>query len=135
MVPFLTVYNISYLSYWNHLSKVFHTDRDIAVIVADLHLPTSEHDMQQQASDSHKNEEPKEILPQGKADELHQQARLASKKAGKDQNHGRSAVKDAEGTQKKARPPVKSRPHIAVEVFTVAVMTVLVEFFRQRHGK
>jgi hypothetical protein len=78
------------------------TPYNVAAMIHSLtsHLPTSEQAVQQQASVTHKDEEPKEILP-----------------------------------QRKARHSGKPRTHIVVEVLTVAVVTVLVEFFRQRRGK
>jgi membrane protein len=111
------------------------TPDNVAAMIHSLtsHLPTSEQAVEQQASVTHKDEEPKEILPQGKAAALHQQARLTSDKAAKNQE--RSATMNSEVTQEKARHSGKPRTHMVVEVLTVAVVTVLVEFFRQRRGK
>ena len=110
------------------------TPDNVAAMIHSLtsHLPTSEQAVQQQASVSHKDEEPKEILPQGKAAALHQQAHLAPEKAVKNQE--RSATRNSEVTHEKVRPS-KPRTPMVVEVLTVAVVTVLVEFFRQRRGK
>ena len=99
------------------------------------HLPTSEQAMQQQASVSHKGEEPKEILPQRKAGTLRQQADLASAQDARTQNQERPAAMDAQVTQEKVSPSGRPRTRLAVEVFTVAAVTVLVEFLRQRRGK
>ena len=100
------------------------------------HLPTSEQAMQEQASVSHKGEEPKEILPQRKAGALRQQADLTSaQNASTQQNQERPDALDDQLTQEKASPSGRPRTRLAVEVFTVAAVTVLVEFLRQRRGK
>ena len=110
------------------------TPDNVAAIIHGLtsHLSTSEQAVEQQASVSHKDEEPKEILSQGKATALHQQARLASTKVAKNQE--RPATINSGVTQEKARHS-RSRTNKVIEMLTVAVVTVLVEIFRQKRGK
>lgn len=112
------------------------TPDNIAAMVHDLtsHLPTSEQAMQQQASPSHKEEEPKNILPQREARQLRRQAQKATNDT--NTRHLLSSVgTDSPGKKKRAGAPDTSKAQTLVEVLTVATITVLVELFRHRQGK
>ncbi len=103
------------------------TPDNIAAMVHDLtsHLPTSEKAMQQQASASHKDEEPKDIFPKSRARQLQQPAQNEIQPVAMT----RKAGKEKEGT------PGTSRTGTLVEVLTVAAITLLLEFFHQNRRK
>ncbi|HLJ33104.1 MAG TPA: YhjD/YihY/BrkB family envelope integrity protein, partial [Ktedonobacteraceae bacterium] len=118
------------------------TPDNIAAMIHDLtsHLPTSEKAMQQQATFSHKNEEPKEILSQSEAKKLRRQAQKAKNTS--DRATGASipgkmqpVSTDHNARKGKTGTPGTSRTGTLLQVLTVAAVTFLVEFFRQKRGK
>lgn len=116
------------------------TPDSVAAMIHDLtsHLPTSEDAMQQQASASHKNEEPKSILPLKEAEQLQQLAQQTThmnEQAESRQQAKPPALKDTPVNKAQTKPPAISRTETLVGVLTVAVVTILVEFFRQRPRK
>jgi YihY family inner membrane protein len=116
------------------------TPDNIAAMVHGLtsHLPTSEQAMQQQASTSHKDKEPKEILPKSEARKLKQQAQKATNASGwvvNTQNEKPPLSMDHKDRKEKASLPGRSKTGTFIQIVTVAAMTLLVEFLRQRRGK
>jgi membrane protein len=103
------------------------------------HLPTSEPEVKEQATPSHKDEEPKKIFSKSKAEQLEAQAKTGGTENGKDQstqqtqptptNHQRKGNKKKDSSQKSS-----SRPTLATLVAGV-VLTFLLELFRQRQGQ
>ncbi len=120
--------------------KILVTPDNVAAMIHGLtsHLPTSEEAMQQQASASHKGEEPKEILPRGEAEQLIQQAELGEQitdQAVEKQKIGVASDMNHEVSQEKVRSSRASRTRLPLEVLTVATVTVLIEFLRRGSGK
>lgn len=122
------------------------TPDNVAAMIHDLtsHLPTSEEGIQQQASASHKDEEPKSILPQKEArklQQLAQQATLATsatstrEQTEKKQRGNPPALKDGSTNNEQVAVATVSKRETFVGLLTVAVVTVLVEFFRHKPGK
>ena len=109
------------------------TPDNIAAMVHDLtsHLPTSEKAMQEQATFTHKHEEPKEILSQSEARKLRQQAQKATAPAStiqtNTQNKRKSVATDSTVSNGKTGT--------LLQLLTVAAVTLLVEFLRERHKK
>ncbi len=110
------------------------TPDNVAAMIHNLtsHLPTSERAMQQQATFTHKKEEPKEILSESEAEELRLQAQkgLATLIPGKDtgiayEKQGASTMSHNE----------QSKTAMLLQLLTVATVTILVEFFRMKRGK
>lgn len=109
------------------------TPDNVAAMIHDLtsHLPTSEKAMQQQATFSHKNEEPKEILPQSEARKLRRQAQKATTAPGPSANANTQNGRQSISTDHNAR---KGKTGTLLQILTVAAVTLLVEFLRERRG-
>lgn len=110
------------------------TPDNIAAMIHDLtsHLPTSEKAMREQATFTHKNEEPKEILSQSEARELRQEAQKATTAPGPTTNTSTPNERQSVSTVHKAR---KGKTGTLLQLLTVAAVTLLIEFFRERRGK
>lgn len=110
------------------------TPDNVAAMIHDLtsHLPTSEKAMREQATFSHKNEEPKEILSQSEARKLRRQAQKVMAAPGPATNINIQDKKQADSTDRHAR---KGKTGTALQILIVAAVTFLVEIFRERRGK
>ncbi len=110
------------------------TPDNIAAMVHSLtsHLPTSEKAMQEQASASHKHEEPEEMLPQSEARKLRRQAQKAPNASGSTAHTNTQNERPSASTNHHAR---KGKTGTILQILTVAAVTLLVEFFRQRRRK
>ncbi len=110
------------------------TPDNVAAMIHGLtsHLPTSKKAMQQQATFSHKHEEPKEILSQSEARKLRRQAQKATIVPGPTANPNTQNEMQSVATDHSAR---KGKTGTILQVLTVAAVTLLVEFLRERRGK
>lgn len=107
------------------------TPDNVAAMVHNLtsHLPTSEKAMRQQATASHKNTEPKEILSRSEARKLKQQAQKAITAPGPAANTNSQHAGQSVAIAQQAR---KGKTETILQVVTVAAVTLLVEFLRTR---
>lgn len=110
------------------------TPDNVAAMIHNVtsHLPTSEQAMWQQATASHKNAEPKEILSKSEAGKLKQQAQKARLAPGPNankhsQNEGKSVAI--------AHNARKGKTGTLLQLLTVAAITLLVELLRERQEK
>jgi membrane protein len=123
--------------------KIRATPADIPSMIHELtsHLPTSEQAIQEQAAVSHKDEQPKSILPKDKARNLKQQLQ-------KDGSNGRTTAgagsqaqtppeteNDHKTKKEEARIPGVSNRFTVLEVVAGTVLAFLIELFRERRGK
>ncbi|MEO8971245.1 MAG: YihY/virulence factor BrkB family protein [Ktedonobacteraceae bacterium] len=110
------------------------TPDNIAAMVHDLtsHLPTSEKAMHEQATFSHKDQEPKEILSQSEARKLRRQAQKATNTSGLTTNTNAQNERQSVTIDHNSR---KGKTGTILQILTVATVTLLVEFFRERRGK
>ena len=104
------------------------TPDNVAAMIHDLtsHLPTSEKAMQEQATFTHKNEEPKEILSQSEAKKLRKLAQKATATPGSNANTNTQNERQSVAIGHSAR---KGKTGTLLQLLTVATVTLLVEFF------
>jgi uncharacterized BrkB/YihY/UPF0761 family membrane protein len=118
--------------------KIRATPDNIPAMIHELtsHLPTSEQDIQQQAAVSHRNEEPKSILPRSEARNLKQQAQKVnsngSTAGSKDQMQTASATKDKEAKKGTVRIPGISDRFTILEVVAGTALAFIIELMRVR---
>ncbi|HJT57440.1 MAG TPA: YihY/virulence factor BrkB family protein, partial [Ktedonobacteraceae bacterium] len=122
--------------------KIRSTPADIPTMIHQLtsHLPTSEQAIQQQASVSHKNQQPKSILPKGEAKQLKQQAQESTNSDGTKadtQNQLQSPPEADHHKDKKGKTGSggTSRGFTIIEVLAGTALAFMIELFRQRRGK
>jgi membrane protein len=110
------------------------TPDNVAAMIHDLtsHLPTSEKAMQEQATFSHKHEEPKEILSQSEARKLRRQAQRAMTAPDPTANTNTQNERKSIAATHNVR---KGKTGTLLQLLTVAAVTFLVEFLRERRGK
>jgi membrane protein len=99
------------------------------------HLPTSEPEVKDQASVSHKDEEPKKILPQSQAQHLEAQAKTRSAQSGHDQDTPTTRAVQTTDHQKadKKKSSQKGGSRLNVfELLSVVALTFVMEFLHLR---
>lgn len=120
--------------------KIRATPESIPAMIHRLtsHLPTSEAGVKEQAAASHKGEEPKEILPQNKAQQLETQAKGETAPNGKGQDEDTRPTRPAhsnhhhKGHKKKSSAPKSSLRLTLVELVAGTALAFLLELFRLR---
>ncbi len=114
--------------------KIRATPADIPTMIHQLtsHLPTSEQAMQQQASVSHKNKQPKSILPKDEASNLKQQARSSNGKTADAPNQLQtpSEVENSKPKKGKTGIPGISNRFTILEVVAGTALAFMIELFR-----
>lgn len=109
------------------------TPDNLAVMVHQMtsHLPTSKKAMQEQASITHKHEEPKEILPKSETSSLTAQENMNAAPPGQDQ----STLNHRDHQSKKAESPSQNRGLTIIEIAAGTALAFFVQFFRLRRKK
>ncbi|HZU66564.1 MAG TPA: YihY/virulence factor BrkB family protein [Ktedonobacteraceae bacterium] len=124
--------------------KVRATPADIPTMIHELtsHLQTNEQAIQQQAAVSHKDEQPKAILPKGEASKLKQQAqktgsngKTAASSDGQMQTPSETEHKENNKKKGKGRTPGASNRFTILEVVAGTALAFMIELFRERKGK
>jgi hypothetical protein len=122
--------------------RVRATPADIPTMIHQMtsHLPTSEQAIQEQASITHKNEPPKEILPRDEAKNMKQQAQGATHANGRpagsqDQVPPPSDAEQNKVKQGKGDSAGTSKRFTVIEVLAGTALAFVIELFRQRSGK
>ncbi|HEX6481966.1 MAG TPA: YihY/virulence factor BrkB family protein [Ktedonobacteraceae bacterium] len=122
--------------------KVRATPADIPTMIHMMtsHLATSEQAIREQASVSHKNEQPKDILPIGEARNLKQQAQGATSSNGRpagsqDQGQTHSDAEHKKAKKGKADTAGTSKRFTIIEVVAGTALAFVIELFRLRTGK
>jgi len=98
------------------------------------HLPTSEKDMQEQATLSHKHEEPKDIRPKSEANRLEAQAAQANNTPTPVQSAPADQA-DHQSKKRKSSSQGASRTLAIVEAVAGTTLAFLVQFFGMRRKK
>ena len=98
------------------------------------HLPTSEKDMQEQATLSHKHEEPKDIRPKSEVNRLEAQAAQANNTPAPVQS-ARADQADQRSKKRKSSSQGASRTLVIVEAVAGTTLAFLVQLFGMRRKK
>ena len=104
------------------------------------HLPTSKKAIQEQAPPSHKNQEPKDILPKSEARKLENQASEAE--LSQEEQHAQPASSNQHHTQhhaqkdkRKSSSPGTSNVYILIEVLAGTALAFALQFFNIKRKK
>lgn len=122
--------------------KIRATPADIPTMIHQMtsHLPTSEQAIEEQASVSHKNQQPKSILPKGEAKQLKRQAQESTSsndRMADVQNQLQSPSETEHHKDKKGKTGRggASRGLTIIEVLAGTALAFIIELFRERSGK
>jgi predicted PurR-regulated permease PerM len=122
--------------------KIRATPADIPTMIHMMtsHLATSEEAVQEQASITHKGEQPKDILPKDEARNVKQQVQKETKSNGRtagtqDQLQAPSEAEDNKAKKGKAGTPATSSRFTIIEVLAGTALAFIIELFRLRGGK
>jgi len=122
--------------------KIRATPANIPTMIHEMtsHLMKSEEAVQEQASVSHKGEQPKDILPKSEARNLKQQAQAATQSDGRaagaqEQVQAPSEAEHNKHKKGKAGTSATSRGFTIIEVLAGTALAFIIELFHLRKGK
>ena len=122
--------------------KIRATPADIPTMIHMLtsHLATSENAVKEQAAITHKNEQPKDILPKDEASNLKQQAQKATNSNSRtvgtqSQLQTSSDTEDNKAKKRKTGSPATSSRFTIIEVLAGTALAFIIELFHLRSGK
>lgn len=122
--------------------KIRATPANIPTMIHEMtsHLAKSEEAVQEQASVSHKGEQPKDVLPKSEARNLKQEAQTATQSNGRaagaqEQVQAPSEAEDKKHKKGKAGTPATSNRLTIIEVLAGTALAFIIELFHLRRGK